>query len=79
MTLFYPSFSLSQNIDNQPWMFSRISTTSFENRNYYKLSKRDFGSVETERLFIIFFPEIGTESIWGCIKAVRQMKKEFYL
>lgn len=44
-------------------------------RNYNKLGKRDWFSVETEPLIIYLFSEIGTESIWGCIKAVRETKK----
>lgn len=32
-----------------------------------------------EEIFIYFLPETGPESIWRCIKAVRQMKKEFCL
>lgn len=76
MELFYASFSLPQNADNQPWMFFLLSTRSFlKNVNYYKLRGKDWGSVETEPLFIYLFAEIGTESIWGCIKAVRQIKK----
>lgn len=43
--------------------------------NYNKLRKRDWFSVDTEPLIIYLFPEIGTESIWGCIKAVSETKK----